>query len=112
MPGFVVDFATQMTCPHGGKVSFVPGGPPLALIAGKPVATAADQLLVTGCGLTGSAPPCTKVQWANLGTTLINGKPVLLQSTPPPGPGNGTCLGSGTPGPPILMAIQIQVRGM
>ncbi|RJO70859.1 hypothetical protein D5S18_27130 [Nocardia panacis] len=111
MPGFVVDYSTKMLCPHGGQVTFVPGGAPVAVIGVSPVATAVDQLVVIGCGLTGSAPPCTMVQWSNLGTPLFGGAPVLLQSTPPPGPGNGICLGSLTPGPPQLSFVQVRVVG-
>jgi hypothetical protein len=104
MPGFVVDITTTMTCPHGGKVTFIPAGPPTVFVNGQPVITAADQITVVGCTL--AVGPCVKVQWANVGTALINGQPVLLQAPPtPPGPGNGVCAG-GTPGPPVLVAMQ------
>jgi hypothetical protein len=114
MAAFVVDFGTKMTCPHGGTVTFLPAGPPIATINGMQVATVADQLLVTGCSLANSSPPtpCTTVQWANVGTMLVGGKAVLLQSTPPPGPGNGLCVGSPTAVPPVLQSIQQRVTGM
>jgi hypothetical protein len=108
MPGFLIDISTMMTCPHGGKVTFVPAGPPVVLLNGKAVVTRANLLTVILCPL---STPCTKVQWANVGQVLINGKPVLLQAPPiPPGPGNGTCLG-GTPAPPVLVATQPFVSG-
>jgi hypothetical protein len=92
-------------------VTFVPAGPPVVLLDGKAVMTAADQLTVIGCAPP-AGPPCAKVQWANTGSVLINGKPVLLQAPPtPPGPGNGSCLGSATPVPPVLAAVQPLVTG-
>jgi hypothetical protein len=113
MPGFAVDIATTMTCPHGGKVTFVPAGPPTVFMNGKAVMTAADQITVIGCSLSASGTtPCAKVQWTNLGVALVNGKPVLLQAPPtPPGPGGGLCVGSATPAPPLLMAMQPLVAG-
>ena len=109
MPGFLVDVSTIMTCPHGGKVTVLPAGPPTALLNGNAVVTSADQMTVMGCG---STPPCGKVQWANVGQVSINGKAVLLQAPPiPPGPGNGTCLGSAPPPPPVLVASQPFVSG-
>ncbi len=108
MPGSVVDISTAMTCPHGGKVTFIPVGPPAVFVNGQAVITAADQITVVGCI---QAAPCVKVQWANVGQALINGKPVLLQAPPiPPGPGGGLCAG-GTPAPPVLVAMQQAVLG-
>lgn len=107
MPGFVVDVSTAMTCPHGGKVTFVPAGPPTVFVNGQAVITAADQITVVGCI---QPTPCGKVQWANFGQALINGIPVLLQAPPiPPGPGNGMC--APTPAPPVLVAMQQAVLG-
>jgi hypothetical protein len=107
MPGFVVDISTTMTCPHGGKVTFVPVGPPTVFVNGQAVMTAADQITVVGCL---QPTPCVKVQWANLGQALVNGKPVLLQAPPlPPGPGNGLC--APTPAPPVLVAMQQAALG-
>lgn len=109
MPGFVVDMTTTMTCAHGGKVTFIPVGPPTVFVNGAPALTAADQMTVVGCTL--GVGPCVKVQWANFGTALINGQPVLLQAPPtPPGPGGGLCAG-GTPAPPVLVAMQTVVAG-
>jgi hypothetical protein len=113
MPGFVVDISTTMTCPHGGKVTFVPAGPAAVLVNGQPVMTGADQITVIGCSLAGGGgTPCAKVQWSNLGSALVNGAPVLLQAPPtPPGPGAAVCMGSATPGPPILVAMAPLVTG-
>lgn len=113
MPGLLVDITTVMTCPHGGKITFIPAGPPVVLIDSKVVATAADQMTVVGCSLSGGGgTPCAKVQWSNIGQVLIGGKPVLLQAPVPPGPGNGLCLGSAAPGPPILQILQPLVTGV
>ncbi|KGI67130.1 hypothetical protein MJO55_06095 [Mycolicibacterium rufum] len=108
MPGFVVDLTSIMTCPHGGKVTFVPVGPPTVFVNGAAALTAADQITVVGCI---AVSPCVKVQWANFGSALINGVPVMLQAPPtPPGPGGGACLG-GPPVPPVLVAMQAAVVG-
>lgn len=95
-------------------MTFIPAGPPAVLLNGQPVMTAADQITVVGCGLSASgSSPCVKVQWTNLGQVMANNVPVLLQAQPaPPGPGSGTCVGSATPLPPILMATQPLVSGM
>jgi hypothetical protein len=54
-----------------------------------------------------------KVQWATVSTVLVNGSPVLTQSTPPAGPtpGGGVCVGSAAPGPPLISAMQLLVTG-
>ena len=97
-----------MTCPHGGTVQIVPAGP-APLVLGLPVTTAADQLLVGGCAA--QPTPCVKVQWQNMSTSTVGGKAVLLQSTPS-GPGDGTCLGSATPGPPQVISMQSTVTAL
>ena len=109
MPGFVVSSAAVMTCPHGGKVSFVPASSPRVTVSGTPAVSALDQIVVTGCSFT---PPCVKVQWINVSArVVVNGQPILLQAppTPPPAPGNGTC--APTPAPPLVMAMQVRATG-
>lgn len=109
MPGFLVDMSTTMTCPHGGKVTFLPSAPPVVLLNGKAVLTSGDTMTVVLCTAT---PQCATVKWANVGQVTINGKPVLLQAPPiPPGPGNATCFGSATPVPPVVVATQPFVAG-
>jgi hypothetical protein len=97
-----------MLCPHGGTATVVPSGPG-ALVNGMPIATLADQIVVAGCA---AVPPCAMVQWANTSRVLINGVPMLTQAPPPPGPGNGVCVGSATPGPPQVMSMQLFVIGL
>jgi hypothetical protein len=102
----------SMTCPHGGAVMFVPSGPPGALVNGMPVATLADQLTVVGCAA--QPTPCATVRWANVSQALVNGSPVLMQAappSPPPVPGGGVCVGSATPLPPQVLAMQLFVAG-
>ncbi len=112
MPGLLVHSGMTMTCPHGGTVTFLPAGPPGALVDGLPVTTLADQLTVVGCPA--QPTPCVTVRWVNTGQILVNGQPVLLQAappTPPPVPGGGVCVGSATPLPPQVLAMQLSVTG-
>jgi hypothetical protein len=111
MPGLIVHSGMTMTCPHGGTVTVVPSDPLGPKVNGSPVATAADQIVVVGCPA--QPTPCVKVQWANVSTVLVNGSPVLTQSTPPAGPtpGGGVCAGSAAPGPPLISAMQLLVTG-
>ncbi|MGH3796769.1 MAG: hypothetical protein ACRDSP_17980 [Pseudonocardiaceae bacterium] len=98
-----------MTCPHSGKVTFVPASPPRVTVSGTPVVTALDQMVVAGCTFT---PPCVKVQWINVSArAVVNGQPIVLQTppTPPPAPGNGTC--APTPAPPLVLAMQVRAMG-
>jgi uncharacterized Zn-binding protein involved in type VI secretion len=99
-----------MTCPHGGMANFPPSGPPRVLVTGLPVATVANQIVVAGC----AAPPTpdVKIQWVNLSARVkVNGQPVLLQA-PPSGPGNAVCVGAVPPAPPVVMAMQVRVKGL
>ncbi|WP_406641318.1 hypothetical protein [Amycolatopsis sp. WGS_07] len=107
MPGFLLHSGMTMTCPHGGAVTAIPAGPPAALVNGMPVLTTKDQMVVVGCTLT---PPCATVQWTNISSLLAGGTPVLTQ-VPPAGQGGGTCVGSLSPGPPIVIAMQPFVTG-
>ncbi|MFF1909551.1 hypothetical protein [Kitasatospora sp. NPDC058218] len=111
MPGLAVHTGMTMTCPHGGTATVLPAGPPGALVDGLAVATTADRIVVAGC----AAPtPCATVRWTNVSAVLVNGAPMLTQApppTPPPVPGGGVCVGSPTPGPPLVMAMQLLVTG-
>ncbi|HEY2058904.1 MAG TPA: hypothetical protein VGH57_11100 [Amycolatopsis sp.] len=108
MPGFVLHSGMTMTCPHQGAMVPKPAGPPPALVQGMPVLTSKDQLTIVGCT---AAPSCISVQWNNLSTELGYGTPVLVQSKPA-GQGDGTCIGSQSPGPPIVVAMQPFVFGV
>src|ERR1051326_3358404 len=111
MPGFVVSNVAVMTCPHGGKVTVVPTGPPRVLVSGGAAVTATDQLVGTGC--TFGIAPCVKGQGGNLSSRVVGtGLPVLLQAPPPmppPVPGNALC--APTPAPPLVLSTQLRVIG-
>ncbi|MEU1598342.1 hypothetical protein ABZ468_37380 [Streptomyces sp. NPDC005708] len=112
MPGLAAHTGMIMTCPHGGIATILPAGPPGALVNGLPVATTANRIVVAGCV---AQPPCATVQWANVSSVLINGRPMLTQApppTPPPVPGGGVCVGSATPGPPLVATMQLLVTGL
>lgn len=110
MPGLVVHSGMTMTCPHGGTVTFVPGGPPRVRVSGMPVVTAAGQIVVAGC--VAQPTPDVQVQWVNRSARVkINMQPVLLQ-TPSTGPGNAMCVGATPPAPPVVMAMQTRVKGL
>ncbi len=104
MPGPVVTTASVVTCPHAGPVQIVSSN--ARVLAAAPIATLADQFMVSGCAFTTPPPlPCIKVQWT-VGSTrvLINGQPAVLQT------GVGmTISATGTSGPPIVIAAQPRV---
>lgn len=109
MPGFLFHAGAVMNCPHAPGVAAIPAPTQQrVLVSGLPVAVATDQILVAGCGATGSIPPCTKVVWANMsGRVLITGRPPLLQA-PPSGSGNGASPGP-PPAIPLVMSMQSRV---
>ncbi|WP_327417821.1 hypothetical protein [Streptomyces sp. NBC_01233] len=113
MPGLLFHFGATMTCAHPPGLANIPV--PVqqrVLVMAQPVATTADTFLVTGCLLTGTAPPCTTIQWLGVaGRVFVNGLPALLQPTPPPSPGAGLS-NSAPPVPPLVQAAQIRVWGM
>jgi hypothetical protein len=108
MPGLVLHAGATLTCSHGGQVQFVPAQV-RALVAGTPIATAADQITVAACpGVSGVV--CTVVRWVSVsGRVTASGQPVLVQSVPPAGPvpGGGTVVG---PPPPVPLVAAMQLR--
>ncbi|MFD5889727.1 hypothetical protein ACFWHQ_27630 [Streptomyces sp. NPDC060334] len=110
MPGVVVTTATAVTCGHLAKVQDTPAQTRV-LAGGAPLATALDQLVVTGCPGVSGSPPCTKVLWTGLAArVLVGGQPVLVQEIPPAGPvpGSGVCVGP-PPTTPMVVAGQLRV---
>ena len=68
---------------------------------GQPIATIAPPWAVTGCSLTGSAPPCATGQWlAGAVRVLAGGVPVASLA------GTSTCVPTGTP----MLAMSAQPR--
>jgi hypothetical protein len=78
------------------------------LVNGLPVATLADQYLVTGCpfNVSGSPSPCVRVQWLTPAVrVLVNGVPPILNTS------TGLCLNPAQvpQGPPIVTTTQPRV---
>ncbi|GLX39014.1 hypothetical protein Sros01_50870 [Streptomyces roseochromogenus] len=110
VPGTVVTTATAVTCGHLAPVRNTPAQTRV-LAGGAPLATAADQLVVTGCPGVSGSPPCTTVRWTGLAARLLaGGVPVLVQAVPPAGPvpGSGVCAGP-PPTTPLVVAGQLRV---
>jgi hypothetical protein len=110
MAGPSLTAASTLLCPHGGTVTIVPANA-RAMVAGAPLATAADQFIVAGCAFTLPGPvpsPCVQVQWIMPGTrVLAGGMPALDASSV------GMCLAAtGAPqGPVSVAATQPRVQG-
>lgn len=80
MPGAVLHSGAIATCPHAGPLTIVAASPRVQ-VGGLPVATTADQGLVTGCVFTvGVKPqPCVTTRWI-VGATRVTagGVPLLI----------------------------------
>lgn len=117
MPGFLLHVNVGMQCFHAAPVNTAPTQPRV-LVSGQPVATASNQLLVTGCPFTlpttpPKPQPCVRVQWTMMSTRfLVNGQPVLLQVAP--GPGAGVCQSAEQipQGLPVVSVMQSRVIGI
>lgn len=116
MPGFMMHVNIGMQCPHSIPCLTAPAQPRV-LVSGQPVATALNVINVSpGCpfqipfGVGTKPQPCALVKWANMSSrVLVNGQPVLLQTTP--GPGQGMCLSADAipNGPPVVTVMQARV---
>jgi len=74
---------------------------PRVMVSGQPVATMATIYAITGCALTGSAPPCVTAQWVvGAVRVLAGGMPVLIQT------GQAVCVPTGTG----LLPLVVQPR--
>lgn len=117
MPGFLMHVNANMTCPHQATAAIAPSQPRV-LVGGKPVATMASLIAVTGCPFqipigTGTKPqPCVTVKWAMPSTRfLVGGQPAAL--LPSLGPGPAMCLSAEQipAGPPVIASVQLHVIG-
>ncbi|TVP69179.1 MAG: hypothetical protein EA339_14955 [Rhodobacteraceae bacterium] len=85
MPGPIYHVGATAMCPHGGQVTTISSNTRV-LVSGMPAATLADSSVVAGCAfqLPGPTPsPCVTVQWLMpAARVLVNGQPVLLQTSP------------------------------
>lgn len=117
MPGVLLHVGSVVQCPHATPVTTAPTQTRV-LVMGQPVATTANQFLVTGCPFTLPGPkpsPCVQVKWLQPATRiLVSGMPPLLQTPPGPGTGAGLCLSPEQlpQGPPIVSAMQTRVIGI
>jgi hypothetical protein len=109
VPGPLLHVGATVLCSHGGPAQFVPTNTRV-LVGGMPVATFADQTLVTGCAF--SAPsgphPCVRVQWlVPAARVLVNGAPALVQAS------TGLCLAAdqAPQGAPLAVTVQPRVVG-
>jgi len=61
---FLLDAATQITCPHGGQGVATPSNQRVTL-GGSPALVVSDQVTIAGCSfnVSGSPSPCVRVQW-------------------------------------------------
>jgi hypothetical protein len=89
-----------VTCSHAGPAT--PAAPfPRVLLSGQPVVTLSSPYVITGCALTGSAPPCVTGQWLTGAVrVLAGGVPVATMI------GTSTCVAPGTP----MLPLSAQVR--
>ena len=93
MAGGTITVASVLQCPHGGSVQIIPANPKSS--AGEaPVATMADEYIISGCTFTIPATPpipspCITIQWlAGDLRNSANGIPMLSQSSV------GLCIGA------------------
>ena len=100
MPAPVLHLGATLTCMHAGPAT--PLTPfPRVLLSGQPVTTLATPYAITGCALTGSAPPCVTAQWVvGAVRVLAGGVPVLIQT------GQAVCVPTGTG----LLPLAVQPR--
>jgi hypothetical protein len=113
MPGYLLSAASVVTCAHLGTVTITPAQQ-RALVAGAPIASVLDTMLIGGCPAgTPTSPPCTTLNWTGVaGRVLVGGQPALLQALTPAGPvsGAGICAGP-PPTTPLVTAVQLRVSG-
>jgi hypothetical protein len=108
MPGSLLHVGATVLCSHGGPAQFVSSNARV-LVGGTPVATMADQTLVSGCAFSPGAPhPCVRVQWiVPAARVVVNGAPALLQTS------TGLCLAAdqAPQGAPVPVVVQPRVIG-
>jgi hypothetical protein len=100
MPGLVLHLGATVMCAHAGPAQPVAPFPRVTL-SGQAVVTLTCAYTITGCGLTGSSPPCVTAQWT-VGAVRVTagGAPVLIQG------GQAICAPTGTG----LFPVAVQPR--
>lgn len=100
MPAPALHLGAVVTCSHAGPAT--PTSPqPRVLVSGQPVVTLASPWAVTGCALTGSAPPCATGMWTTGAVRVLAGGVPLATMA-----GVSTCVPTGTP----LLPVSAQPR--
>lgn len=95
MPAPVLHLGAVVLCSHAGPAT--PTTPfPRVLLSGQPAVTIASPYTITGCALTGSAPPCVTGQWITGAVRVLAGGVPLATMT-----GASTCIPTGTPMLPV-----------
>lgn len=82
MPGFVLTFATQVLCTHGGLGTPQPPSSRVFMMA-VPVVTLMHSYVIVGCGFpaatSGAQPPCVSGKFTIGATRILSmGLPVAL----------------------------------
>jgi len=106
MPGYLLHEGAMVLCAHGGQA--IPISPsPSVFVSGQPVTTQPIPYSIIGCPFvppTGNGP-CVTAQWlAGSTRVLVDGAPVLLQTS------QATCIPTGTP--VGIVAVQTRVMGI
>ena len=100
MPAPVLHLGAVVLCTHAGPAT--PVAPfPRVLVSGQPAVTLASPYAITGCALTGSAPPCVTGQWISGAVRVLAGGMPLVTVA-----GVSTAVAPGTP----LLPVSFQVR--
>lgn len=107
-----------VSCTHQAPAA-APPSQTRVLAGGQPLATASDQIAVTGCPFQVPVPggtkpqPCVKILWSMPSTKVsLSGQPALL--APAPGTGAGVCqsVEQIPQGPPVVKGVQARVGGL
>jgi hypothetical protein len=95
VPAPALHLGAVVTCTHAGPAT--PVAPfPRVLLSGQPLVTIASPYAVTGCALSGSAPPCVTGQWLTGAVrVLAGGVPVATMVS------TSSCIPTGTPMLPL-----------
>ena len=87
MPGYVLDAATTIMCPHGGKATIQPRTTKVTLGGLAPLVLDDFSLpspVISGCAfnISGAPSPCLRVQWLMPAMRLtVEGSAALLSSS-------------------------------
>ena len=95
MPAPALHLGAVVMCSHVGPAT--PAAPfPRVLLSGQPAVTLASPYVITGCALTGSAPPCVTGPWLSGAVRVLAGGVPLATMA-----GSSTCIPTGTPMLPV-----------